>query len=106
MKCGELTNTTESANKRSNALLATIRNLETALSNERIESSKAINALQSQLSFKEADYRLITTELQNCKNLLLSSHSVLINKETFPLLTQGNFNFFPFSCSVSLKLLL
>ncbi|KAM7540533.1 hypothetical protein Aperf_G00000025762 [Anoplocephala perfoliata] len=88
MKCGELTNTAETANQRSNALLATIRNLETLLNNERIESSKTINALRSQLSFKEADYRLITTELQNCKNLLLPSQSAFINKETFPLLTQ------------------
>ncbi|KAM3174920.1 hypothetical protein ACTXT7_009567 [Hymenolepis weldensis] len=88
MKCGELTNTAESANQRSNSLLATIRNLEATLNNERQESIKTINALQSQLSFKEADYRIITTELQNCKNLLLPSQSALINKEAFPLLSQ------------------
>nr|CDS25522.1 hypothetical protein HmN_000595900 [Hymenolepis microstoma] len=88
MKCGELTNTAESANQRYNSLLSTIRNLEGTLNNERLESIKTINALQSQLSFKEADYRLITTELQNCKNLLLPSQSALINKEAFPLISQ------------------
>lgn len=96
MKCGELTNTAESANQRSNSLLATIRNLEATLNNERQESIKTINALQSQLSFKEADYRLITTELQNCKNLLLPSQPALINKEAFPLLSQGKL-FFAYS---------
>ncbi|VDO07710.1 unnamed protein product [Rodentolepis nana] len=88
MKCGELTNTAESANQRYNSLLSTIRNLEATLNNERLESIKSINALQSQLSFKEADYRLITTELQNCKNLLIPSQSALITKETFPLISQ------------------
>ncbi|KAF8568039.1 hypothetical protein P879_07795 [Paragonimus westermani] len=70
MKLGELATIKESAN-RTNAIKSdTIVRLESSLNNEREEFQRKVSELTTQLAFREADYRLVTSELARIKEQL------------------------------------
>ncbi|KAF7259483.1 hypothetical protein EG68_03148 [Paragonimus skrjabini miyazakii] len=76
MRLGELATIKESAN-RTNAIRSdAIVRLESNLDNEREEFRRKISELTTQLAFKEADYRLVTSELARIKEQLTAAKTV------------------------------
>ncbi|KAF6777141.1 hypothetical protein AHF37_04372 [Paragonimus kellicotti] len=76
MKLGELATIKESTN-RTNAIKSdAIVRLESNLNNEREEFQRKISELTTQLAFREADYRLVTSELARIKEQLTTTKTV------------------------------
>ncbi|KAF5403294.1 hypothetical protein PHET_03245 [Paragonimus heterotremus] len=76
MKLGELATIKESAN-RTNAIKSdAIVRLESNLNSEREEFQRKISELTAQLAFREADYRLVTSELARIKEQLTAAKTV------------------------------
>ncbi|GAA34818.2 hypothetical protein CLF_103657 [Clonorchis sinensis] len=75
MKLGELATIKESA-KRANATKSdAIIRLESSLKSEREEFQHRLNELTTQLAFREADYRLVTSELARVKEQVATART-------------------------------
>ncbi|CAH8545385.1 unnamed protein product [Dicrocoelium dendriticum] len=70
MKLGELATIKESANRVNATKSDAIVRLEHSLNTEREEFQRRLNELNTQIAFREADYRLVTTELVRLKEKL------------------------------------
>lgn len=77
MKLGELATIKESASRTKATDSDTISKLESHLKSERNDFQRKLSELNAQIAFREADYRLVCSELARIKEEVASNKQVV-----------------------------